>query len=109
MERSSEKISDLRSQVDCGWVWGSRVKGRDERQGTAPLTQLPPHRRCCMLFTQKATLDISRCCHTWSGGFPRPDSDGTGQQHVSAHAGTEEGNPEGWGKENPRPLDSRDP
>ena len=27
--------------------------------------------------------------------FPRPDSDGTGQQHVSAHGGTEEGNTEG--------------
>src|SRR5208283_4092507 len=43
MERSSEKNSDLRSQLDCGS--GRRgVKGQDERQRTAPLTPPRPPR-----------------------------------------------------------------
>ncbi len=43
MERSSERTSDLRSQVDCG-SGRSGVKGQDERQRTAPLTPPRPQK-----------------------------------------------------------------
>src|ERR1700683_4834430 len=33
-----------------------------------------------------------------SGEFPEPDTGGTGRQHVSAHAGAEEGDCEGRGR-----------
>jgi hypothetical protein len=40
MERSSEKNSDLRSQLNCEGMGGG-VKDQDERQSTAPLTPPP--------------------------------------------------------------------
>jgi len=35
--------------------------------------------------------------------------DELGYQHVSAHAGTEEGDSKGWGQESPHPVDSCNP
>jgi len=41
--------------------------------------------------------------------FSEADTGGTSHQHVSAHAGTEEGDSEGWGQESPSPFDSSYP
>jgi hypothetical protein len=51
MERSSEKNSDLRSRVNCEGV-ETGVKGRDERQKTAPLTPLSTPMRFFALFAR---------------------------------------------------------
>src|ERR1039458_884802 len=52
MERSSEKNSDLRSRVNCEGV-ETGVKGRDERQKTAPLTPVSTPKRFFALFSRK--------------------------------------------------------
>jgi hypothetical protein len=52
MERSSEKNSDLRSRVNCESVQ-TGVKGRDERQKTAPLTPASTQKRFFALFSRK--------------------------------------------------------
>jgi hypothetical protein len=52
MERSSEKNSDLRSRVNCEGV-ETGVKGRDERQRTAPLTPVSTPKRFFALFSRK--------------------------------------------------------
>lgn len=56
MERSSEKTSELRSgrNFGCG---GTGVKGRDERQRTAPLTPAPPRERFSMFVWGQKDLD----------------------------------------------------
>jgi hypothetical protein len=51
MERSSEKNSALRSRVNCEGV-ETGVKGRDERQKTAPLTPLSTSKRFFALFSR---------------------------------------------------------
>src|SRR6516165_7267782 len=59
MEQSSEKTSELCSQVDCR-SGQDGVKGQDERQRTAPLT--PP--RPLKENPCQKSLDWSRRCHT---------------------------------------------
>src|SRR6516162_2728669 len=59
MEQSSEKTSELCSQVDCR-SGQDGVKGQDERQRTAPLTPSRPPQESCAL----KRLDRSRRCHT---------------------------------------------
>src|SRR6516225_6927484 len=59
MEQSSEKTSELCSQVDCR-RGRDGVKGQDERQRTAPLTPSRPPQESCAL----KGLDRSRRCHT---------------------------------------------
>ena len=48
MEQSSEKTSELCSQVDCR-SGQDGVKGQDERQRTAPLTPSRPPQEFCVL------------------------------------------------------------
>src|ERR1022692_2824924 len=67
MERSSEKNSDLRSRVNCEGA-ETGVKGRDERQRTAPLTPLSTPKRFFALFprkTGKKEYLQRRRSHTW--------------------------------------------
>src|ERR1035438_4697389 len=52
MERSSEKNSDLRSLVNCEGVQ-TGVKGRDERQKTAPLKPASTPMRFFAPFSRK--------------------------------------------------------
>ena len=59
MEQSSEKTSELCSQVDCS-SGQDGVKGQDERQRTAPLT--PP--RPLQENPCRKSLDWGRRCHT---------------------------------------------
>jgi hypothetical protein len=58
-ERSSEKEPELRSRLKLAGV-GSGVKGRDERQSTAPLTPLPTTTPIFCLDSEDVVRDVKR-------------------------------------------------